>query len=113
MDRTQELEDQVRNLGLTVEEMRNRMARLEELDPEAEVAKRSDRRGFLRLGAGAVLGALGWAAVRAVPASAATGGNMLLGCANLAENATNLTADGGSPPVQVLGASAAGTTWSE
>jgi hypothetical protein len=113
MDRTQELEERVRNLSQTIEEMRNRMARLEGRDPDAAAEKQSNRRGFLRLGAGAVLGALGWAAVRAVPASAATGGNMNLGNPNLAESPTTLTADGGSPPVQVLGVSAAGTTWSE
>lgn len=113
MDRSQELEERVRNLSQTIEEMRNRMARLEGLDPQAADAKHSNRRGFLRLGAGAVLGAFGWAAVRAVPASAATGDNMVAGQANLAENATTLTADGGTPPVQVLGVAAAGTTWIE
>jgi hypothetical protein len=58
-----------------------------------------------------VLGALGWAAVKAVPAAAATGGNMILGCANVAENPTTLTADGGSPPDQVLAVAAAGQTF--
>src|ERR1700681_954432 len=109
MDRTQELEEQVRNLGLTLEEMRDRMVRLEGRDPDTEVARRSDRRGFLRLGAGAVLGALGWAAVKAVPASAATGGNMLLGCGNSADAPTTLITTGANP--EVLGVSAAGTTW--
>lgn len=38
---------------------------------------------------------------------------MLLGNANLAENPTTLTADGGGGvPVEVLGVSAAATTWS-
>jgi hypothetical protein len=111
MDRSQELEERVRNLSQTIEEMRNRMARLEGRDPEAADAKQSNRRGFLRLGAGAVLGALGWAAVKAVPASAATGGNMLLGCANSADAATKLVTTGADP--QVLGVSAAGTTWVE
>ncbi|HEY2597540.1 MAG TPA: hypothetical protein VGJ79_03575 [Candidatus Dormibacteraeota bacterium] len=111
MDRTEELEEQVRNLGQTVEEMRNRMARLEGRDPDAAAVRQSNRRGFLRLGGAAVLGALGWAAAKAVPASAATNGNMILGNANLAENPTTLTADGVTPPVQVLGVSAAGTTW--
>ena len=113
MDRTRELEEQIRSLGLTIEELRNRMARLEGRDPDAQPPKRSDRRGFLRLGAGAVLGALGWAAVKAVPASAATGGTMMLGQANLAENPTTLAGDGGTPPVQVLGVSAAGATFSQ
>jgi hypothetical protein len=111
MDRTQELEERVRNLSQTIEEMRNRMARLEGRKRDGAPAKESNRRGFLRLGAGAVLGALGWAAVRAVPASAADGGAMTLGQANLAESATTLKADGGAPPVQVFGVSAAVTTW--
>ena len=111
MDRTQELEERVRNLSQTIDEMRNRMARLEGRDPGSAVKKQSDRRGFLRLGAGAVLGALGWAAVRAVPASAATGGNMVLGNANSADAATTLITTGADP--QVLGVEAAGTTWVE
>ncbi|TMB86434.1 MAG: hypothetical protein E6J37_12905 [Chloroflexi bacterium] len=70
MDRTQELEEQVRRLSQTVDAMRGRMSRLEGREPGAEVAKESNRRGFLRIGAGAVLGALGFAAARALPASA-------------------------------------------
>jgi hypothetical protein len=111
MDRTQELEERVRNLSQTIEEMRSRMARLEGRDPALAVEKHSDRRGFLRLGAGAVLGALGWAAVRAVPASAATGGSMVLGNPNSADAATTLITTGADP--QVLGVEAAGTTWVE
>ena len=109
MDRTQELEERVRNLHQTIEEMRTRMARLEGRDPDVVVTKQSDRRGFLRLGAGAVLGALGWAAVKAVPAIAATGGNMLLGCGNSADAPTTLITTGGNP--QVLGVEAIGTTF--
>ena len=111
MDRDQELEERVRDLSRTIDEMRSRMARLEGRGPDGTANKQSDRRGFLRLGAGAVLGALGWAAVRAVPTSAATGGNMTLGVANLAEAATTLTADGGTPPLQVLAVEAAGQTF--
>ena len=112
MDRTEELEQQVRQLGQTVEEMRNRMARLEGRDPKADVAKQSDRRGFLRLGVGAILGALGWAAVKAVPGSAANTDPLTLGSGiNSAESPTILTADGATPPVQVLAVRAAGTTW--
>ncbi|HVC78571.1 MAG TPA: hypothetical protein VND96_18855 [Candidatus Micrarchaeaceae archaeon] len=111
MDRTEELEKRVRNLSQTIEEMRYRMARLEGRDPDATVAKQSNRRGFLRLGAGAVLGALGWAAVRAVPASATTGNPVILGNANSADAATTLITTGADP--QVLGVSAASTTWVE
>src|SRR6266446_10055071 len=94
MDRTEELEEQVRRLSRTVDEMRGRMAQIERRTPmKVDDVKRSDRRGFLRMGAAAAAGALGWMAVRAVPASAATGGNMLLGCANAAENATTLKPD--------------------
>jgi len=113
MDRTSELEEQVRRLTETVESMRGQMARLEGRGPDAEVAKRSDRRGFLRLGAGAVLGALGMAAAKVVPASAATGDNMIVGQANSANASTTLVSTGVTPPVQVLGVSAAGTTWVE
>src|SRR5215472_9347383 len=93
-DRTRELEEEVRQLTRTVEDMRGRMARLEGGDGQAAGGKRS-RRGFLRMGAAAAAGALGWAAVRAVPAAAATGGNMVLGSANVAENPTDLTDDSG------------------
>jgi len=109
MDRDQELEERVRNLSRTIEDMRNRMARLEGRDPDGAVVKESNRRGFLRLGAGAVLGALGWAAVKAVPAAAATGGNMILGCANSADAATTLITTGADP--RVLAVEAAGQTF--
>jgi hypothetical protein len=91
MDRTQELEDQVQSLSRALDEMRNRMARLEGGTSSHENgAARSNRRGFLRLGAAAAAGAFGWLAVKAVPAAAATGGNMLLGCANAAANQTTV-----------------------
>src|SRR5436309_10257474 len=108
MDRTQELEEQVRRLSQTVDAMRGRMASLEGREPSVAVAKESNRRGFLRIGAGAVLGALGFAAARALPASAATGGNMILGNPNSADASTTLDATGGTP---VLGVSVNGTTW--
>lgn len=105
MDQTEQLEAQVQRLSRTVDEMRAQIARLEgqEARPDNGSA-RSNRRGFLRMGAAAAAGALGWAAVRAVPAAAATGGNMLLGCANLAENTTTLAAD--AAVTEVLGVQA-------
>ena len=109
MDRDQELEERVRDLSRTIDEMRSRMARLEGRGPDGTANKQSDRRGFLRLGAGAILGALGWAAVRAVPASAVTGGNMTLGVANSADAATTLITTGADP--QVLAVEAAGQTF--
>ena len=113
MDRTTELEEQVRRLTETVDSMRGQMARLEGREPNSEVKKASDRRGFLKLGAGAVLGALGMAAAKVVPAAATTGNPMILGNANSADASTTLIATGGTPPVQVMGVSAAGTTWVE
>jgi hypothetical protein len=105
MNRTEELEDQVRRLTSTVDEMKARMIKLEGAEPEDKNGtKRSSRRGFLRLGAAAALGSLGWAAAKAIPAAAATGGPTLLGTANAAENPTTIAADGLTPPVQVLAA---------
>jgi hypothetical protein len=105
MENTEETEDQVRRLTRAVDEMRERMAALEAGEPKQHNGSGpSSRRGFLRLGAAAALGAVGWAAVKVVPASAATGGTFILGQANLAENPTTIAADGGTPPVQVLAA---------
>lgn len=111
MDRTQELEEELQRLTQSVAEMRAQMARLEGRGSSADAElKRSDRRGFLKLGAGAALGALGWAAATAVPASAADGGTLVLGSANQAELPTALAADSGNP-VPVLSVAAQGTNW--
>ncbi len=103
------LEDQVARLTALVDEMRLRMANLEGVrrPPGAELTARS-RRDLLKLGGAAALGVVGAAALRAVPASAATTGTMLLGEANVAENPTTLQGDGGTPPTEVLGVEAAG-----
>ena len=99
MDGTQELEEQVRRLSQDVDEMRHRMAGLEGAAPEPVNGKaRSNRRGFLRLGATAAAGALGWMAVKAVPAAAATGQYMVLGCGNAAANPTVLQASAAVSP---------------
>ena len=90
MDSTHELEQQVKRLREELDEMRARLAGLE--DGRGNAQKRSDRRGFLKLGAGAVLGAMGVAAGRVLPAAAATGGNMILGNPNQADANTSLTA---------------------
>ena len=93
MDHASELEDRVRRLSTELEDMRARMAKLESAGGGRKaVSPRSDRRGFLKLGAGAVMGALGWAAVKVVPAAAATGGYMVLGSTNLANASTRLLA---------------------
>jgi hypothetical protein len=100
MDRTQDLEEQVRRLSETVGEMREQMARLEGHGVEKKNGTtRASRRGFLRMGAAAAAGALGWVAVKAVPAAAATGGYMVLGCANSAANATTVQGSGALSPV--------------
>jgi hypothetical protein len=108
MNRTEELEDQVRRLTSTVDEMETRMARLESAEPDIKNGStRSSRRGFLRLGAAAALGSMGWAAAKALPAAAANAGNFTLGQANLAESPTTIQGDivgATGPPVQVLAA---------
>ena len=111
MDRNQELEEELQRLAHTVAELRGRLVRLEGGGSSTEAKpSRSDRRGFLRLGAGAALGALGWAAVKAVPAAAATSDNMVLGTSMVAENATRVAGDSGSP-IPIFSASAQGTNW--
>lgn len=113
MDRNQELEEELQRLTQTVAELRGRLVRLEGRGSSTEAEakpSRSDRRGFLRLGAGAALGALGWAAVKAVPASATTGNNMVLGTSMVAENATQVAGDSGNP-IPIFSASAQGTNW--
>jgi hypothetical protein len=116
MDRTQELEEQVRRLTQTVEAMRGRMTRLEGREsPSENGSKGSDRRGFLRLGAGAVLGALGWAAATAAPVSATDGGSIIIGNdTQLAETPTTLKGDGAAgAPTPVFAAIDQTTTWVE
>jgi hypothetical protein len=114
MGRTEELEQQVLNLTRVIDEMKGRIVRLEGGEAgraEGDPARKS-RRNFLRLGAAAALGAVGMAAGKVIPASAANGGNFTLGQANLAESPTTLTGDGASgAPTPVLEAAANGTTW--
>jgi hypothetical protein len=108
MNRTEELEDQVRQLNSTVDEMKARMDRLEGAEPaDKNGTKRSSRRGFLRLGAAAALGSMGWVAAKAMPVSAADGGTFTLGQANLAASPTTVKGDietGVGPPTPVLAA---------
>jgi hypothetical protein len=100
MNRTEELEEQVRQLTSTVDEMKARMARLEGAEPaEKSGSQRSSRRGFLRLGAAAALGSVGWVAAKAIPASAATGNPVLLGTANSADQPTTVAGTGTNPQV--------------
>jgi hypothetical protein len=100
MNRTEELEDQVRRLTSTVDEMKARMIKLETAEPDNQNgSKRSSRRGFLRLGAAAALGSLGWAAAKTIPASALTGQPTLLGTANSADQPTTVAGTGTNPQV--------------
>src|SRR6266852_6282411 len=61
-------------------------------DTDEAPIKKTDRRGILKLAGGALLGAAGAVAVRAIPASAATGGYMVLGCINLETTTTQVSA---------------------
>ena len=97
MDRSQELEEEVRRLSQSVDDMRARMARLEGAPQPKNGAEPRSRRGFLRMGLAAAAGAVGWTAANALPASAATGGNFILGQANLAANPTTLQGQTSTP----------------
>jgi hypothetical protein len=100
MERTEELEDQVRSLTRTVEEMRARLDAVESSEPKHENgSKPSSRRNFLRLGAAAALGAVGMAASKVLPAAAANGGPVLLGTANSATLPTTVAAGAATTPV--------------
>jgi hypothetical protein len=65
--------------------------------------KQTDRRGMLRMAGAAMLGAAGVAALKVVPASAATGGNFILGCGNSASSDTSLVTSGGTTALLVSG----------
>jgi hypothetical protein len=72
-------------------------------DGDGASPKRTDRRGMLKMAGVAVLGAAGMAAVKVLPASAATGGNMILGCSNTATTDTTLTNSGGTVGLSAIG----------
>lgn len=112
MDRSQELEEEVRRLSQTVEEMRSRMARIEGLPVEHKNGSEPrSRRGFLRMGLAAAAGAVGMTAAKVLPAGAATGGPMLLGLANQANAPTSLATTAAANPtlgVQDVAFSASG-----
>jgi hypothetical protein len=65
--------------------------------------KRTDRRGILKLAGAAVLGAAGAAALKAVPASAASGNAMIVGCANASSTQTTLTDSGTGANMYLVG----------
>jgi hypothetical protein len=113
LERTDELEEQVERLTGEVEEMRARMARLESGEPGRQNGvEPKSRRGFLKFGAGAVMGALGMAATKVLPAAAATGGPVQLGnspAANVADAPTTIQTTS-ITNAQVFGALANGFT---
>ena len=87
MDRTQELEEQVQRLTA-------RVARLEGGEPGHRNGKEPrSRRGFLKVGAGAIMGAVGMAATKVLPASATAGDTMIIGGINRTAAPTFLTGD--------------------
>jgi len=57
---------------------------------EEDSHRKTDRRGILKLAGGALLGAAGAVAVRAIPAAAASGDYMLTGCYNFATTVTQV-----------------------
>jgi hypothetical protein len=103
--RNHELEEQVARLTALVDSMR---ARLDAMDgvkaaiSSPDPASRS-RRDLLKLGGAAAIGAIGGVALRTLPASAANGGNMIIGQANVGTAPTTL--GGSATPNQVLGVS--------
>ena len=116
MDRTRQLQEEIRRLNQLVEEMRGRLVMLEGSSPRQAEPARSSRRGFLRLGATAAAGALGMIAGKAIPAAAANGATVTTGSATTGETATTITGDGtanattGGPanPIPVFAADANG-----
>ncbi len=59
-------------------------------DADETPIKKTDRRGILKLAGGALLGAAGAIAVRAIPATAASGDYMVTGCTNIETTTTNV-----------------------
>jgi hypothetical protein len=105
MERTRELEEQVRRLTRMVEEMRSRMSQLEaEAKPGEKEKSTHSRRQLLKLGGAAALGAVGSAALRVMPAAAADGDTMHVGTAHTANSPTTIVdSAGGSVAVPVFG----------
>ena len=113
MNRRQDLEEQVRNLTSAVEELRSRLAELDtDRGAKENGAQPSSRRDFLRLGGAAALGAVGAVALRATPASATDGNNLVIGNdTQTGETPTILKGDGAPPaPQPVFGVEDTGFT---
>jgi hypothetical protein len=113
MDNSTQLEEQIRRLSRTIEEMRERMSRLEGQESQRDTASaRSNRRGFLRLGAGAALGALGVAAAKVIPAAAADTAPVVTGATVTGEHPTIIQADAATA-LPVFAAELQSNTWSQ
>jgi hypothetical protein len=91
MDRTSELEEEVRRLSRTIDDMRGRMARLEGGAGIPVAEEKRSRRNFLRMGAAAAAGALGVAASRVIPAAAANGDPMTVAGSMTGDGSTATT----------------------
>jgi hypothetical protein len=106
MDRQERLEEQIRVMQGTIDRLHQRLAALESGGTAATATETapSTRRGFLRLGAAAAVGAVGLAAGRVLPATAADGDPINAGQTTLAESSTTLKTDTTlNPPAKVLG----------
>lgn len=113
MDRARELEEQVRRLSVEVDAMRRKLTEIDAAKNSANGSKPSNRRNFLKLGIGATMGALGLAAAKVLPASAANGLALTIGQANVGESPTTLTGDTvglTGPPTPVLSVASQGST---
>src|SRR5438105_3119942 len=110
METDRQLEEQVAQLSREVEHMRSRMRTLEVNTAAVEpIQANSNRRGFLRLAAGAAIGAMGLAAGKVLPTAAATGTPTTAGNSFTEENSLFISDDsGGGTAVPVFGAKAKG-----
>jgi len=112
METDRQLEEQVAQLSRQVEEMRSRMRTLEDSTATVQpIQANSNRRGFLRLAAGAALGAVGLAAGRVLPAAAADGAAVTTGNSFTEEHPLIVSDDSLTTPgtaVPVIGAQAKG-----
>ena len=75
----------------SLDELRDLVAETSDVEGAADVKKTPDRRGMLKMAGAALLGAAGAAAVRAVPAAAASGDYMITGCVNSETSPTQLS----------------------
>ena len=92
MQKEKELTEQVEQLSGLVQELQERLARLEAPAEHPEKERRS-RRELLKLGGAAALGAVGAAAMGAVPAAATDGDPIVAGQTKTSESPTIIRSD--------------------